>query len=164
MVNQSHPAVIIILLTISGLVIPLPLQTRAIGTASSTVQPAGPGVQKTYWLVGDAFFNWNGTKSSPGPLLTASDRDNVTLHFLSNDTAYHSWYLDFNDNLLVDANEAGTRSADFNSKTVWADFTFNASLGTFPLGTIPHGGLFTYRCAQHPGVMYGSFKFYAGPV
>ena len=164
MASPSHQVLIVILLIVSGLVIPLPFQTRAIGNASPTVQPAGPGVQETYWLVGDTFFNWNGTKGLPGPLLTASDKDNVTLHLLSNDTANHSWFLDFNDNLAVDPNETNTRSANFSSKTIPTDFTFNASLGTFPFGTIPHGGVFTYRCAQHPGPMHGTFKFYAGPV
>ncbi len=160
MASPPHQVLIVILLIMSGLVISLPIQTRAIRAVPSTVQPAGPGVQKTYWLVGDTFFNWNGTKSLPGPTLTASDGDTVTLHLLSNDTANHSWYLDFNDDLVVDPNEANTRSANFSSKTVWTDFTFIASLGT----VIPHGGVFHYKCAQHPGVMYGTFKFYAGPV
>ena len=163
MVNPSHPVLFVILLIISGLTIPLPLQTRAIRTASSTVQPAGPGVHKTYWLQGGRSSGWNGSGINPGPLLTVSDGDTLTILFQSVDGISHSWFLDFNNNVLLDSNsnEVITRSPDFNSTTnPWFNFTRIVALGT----VIPHGGSFTYRCAQHAGFMYGTFKFYAGPV
>ncbi len=122
-------------------------------------QPFGPSVHRTYWLTGGpSFSNWNG--STPGPLLTGSDGDNVTVRLRSADVIIHSWFLDLNDNNQVDPNEVATTSPDFSSTTIWLNFSFIAALGT----VFPHGGDFTYRCSHHPGLMYGTFRFNAGPV
>ena len=124
-------------------------------------QPFGTGAHKTYWLTGGAMTNWNYSGTNPGPLIRANDGDNITMMLRSADTfTPHSWFLDFNDNLAIDSNEVFTRSPDFSSQSAWTSFNFTASLKA----GIPHGGNFTYRCAQHPGFMFGTFEFYAGPV
>ena len=123
----------------------------------SGVLSSPTGVHKTYWLTGDAFQNWNGTKFSPGPLITASEGDNVTIMLLSNDGATHDWFLDFNNFQL-----GPIHSPDFYSRTVWTNFTFTAVLNQSR--GFPHGGTFTYRCLYHAFSMFGSFEFFAGPV
>ena len=134
--------------------------SRTIGAPvrDSVVLPSSSGVHKTYWLTGDALQNWNGTKSSPGPLITASEGDNVTIMLLSNDGAPHNWFLDFNNNFQL----GPIHSPDFNSRTVWTNFTFTAVLNQSR--GFPHGGTFTYRCEYHPFSMFGNFEFFAGPV
>ncbi len=131
--------------------------SRTIGAPvrDSGVLPSLSGVHKTYWLTGDALQNWN--KSSPGPLITASEGDNVTIMLLSNDGAMHDWFLDFNNFQL-----GPIHSPDFNSRTVWTNFTFTAVLNQS--SGFPHGGTFTYRCLYHASSMFGSFEFFAGPV
>lgn len=104
-------------------------------------------------------YNWNGSARNAGPLISASDGDTLTIMLVSNDSITHSWFIDLNDNFQLDSDELGTRSPDFNSNITATTFTFTATLGV-----IPHGGVFTYRCQQHPGPMFGDFKFYAGPV
>ncbi len=122
-------------------------------------QPFGPILQRPYSLIGGpSFRDWNG--STPGPVLVASDGDNVTLRLLSADGFSHSWFLDLNNNNQVDSNELVTLSPDFSSTTTWQNFSLIANLGT----VLPHGGNFTYRCRQHAGFMYGTFRFNAGPV
>src|SRR6266571_812562 len=134
--------------------------SRTIGAPvrDSGVLPSSSGVHKTYWLTGDALQNWNGTKSSPGPLITASEGDNVTIMLLSNDGATHDWFLDFDTNFQL----GPIHSPDFNSRTVWTNFTFTAVLNQTT--SFPHGGTFTYRCLYHAFSMFGSFEFFAGPV
>jgi len=126
---------------------------------NSTILSSPSGIHRTYWLKGDLFFNWNGSRSSSGPLISAYDGDLVTIMLLSNDSAPHDWYLDFNNNYQVDSNEIATMSPDFLSSTLWTNFTFTALLNQ----PFPHGGTFTYRCRYHLS-MFGNFKFFAGPV
>ncbi len=126
----------------------------------SLSQPFGPGIHKTYRLSGQSNFpgnGWNG--SNPGPLLTADDGDNVTVMLKSADGIPHSWFIDLNGNNLLDSNEAATRSPDFSTSS-WVNFTFTTALGSI----FPHGGTFRYMCQQHPGQMFGYFRFNAGPL
>ncbi len=125
--------------------------------------PVDP-VHKTYWLIGSNAgnppYNWNNSGLNPGPLLTASDGDNVTLMLQSGEGDRHNWYLAFdNDTDPPDPNELGTKSHDFFLQTSWLNWTFTAHLGSI----MPHGGTFAYKCQYHAS-MYGYFKFYAGPV
>jgi PKD domain len=126
-----------------------------------SAQPFGPGIHRTYRLVGQSLSpgsGWNG--SAPGPLITANDGDNVTILLKSADGVTHSWYIDLNKDGVLDDGEAVTRSLDFSSPTIPLNFTFTVKLGS----VIPHGGTYTYYCQQHPGLMFGTFKFNAGPV
>src|SRR5437667_9119533 len=72
---------------------------------------------------------------------------------LSNDGAAHDWFLDFNNNFQL----GPIHSPDFNSRTVWTNFTFTAVLNQSR--GFPHGGTFTYRCEYHPFSMFGNFEF-----
>ncbi len=150
---------LLLLLLASGVVVQ-PSHVVSMEPGLALAQPFGPGVHRTYWLVGGTTYNWNGSLTNPGPLVTADDGDNVTIMLQSSDGATHSWFLDFNDNFILDSNEVATRSLDFRSTGSWLDFTFATGLGT----VIPHGGNFTYRCQQHAHTMFGTFKFNGGPV
>jgi len=107
--------------------------------------------------------NWNNSGTNPGPWVNASDGDTVTLILRTGDGAAHNWYLDFNNDYVLDSNEKLTESRDFNTTTNsypggGLNFTFSANHAT-----LPHGGFFTYRCLYHNS-MHGNFKFNAGPV
>src|SRR5262245_26739412 len=87
------------------------LQSPADTQSPAPAQPFGPGFHRTYWLNGTT-VDWNGT--TPGPALTASDQDTITIMLRSNDTPNrHNWYFDFNNDLVVDPNEIAARSQDF---------------------------------------------------
>src|SRR5213593_2428068 len=160
MMDNSRTTLILIMLIVS-FAAQFPLPTPAAARSPPIVQPfSGPSLHLTYWLNGSAFQNWNNSRSSPGPLTTATDGDNVTIMLLSTDGFTHSWFLDLNNHTAFDPTESNTRSPDFSSQTIWKNFTFTVRLGLL----IPHGGNFTYRCVYHLASMYGTFKFYAGPV
>jgi hypothetical protein len=80
--------------------------------------------------------------SSPGPAISVNQYDYVNLTLFSYDSNAHRFYVDYNNDSVVDAGEPVTSS--FSSSIV---FGFNASVS----------GTFTYRCAFHPSVMYGMF-------
>ncbi len=152
---------VLLAVLVLGQVIP----SRSVTSTAQLVQaplPLDPSVHRTYRLNGSGSSGWNNTV--PGLQLNASDGDIVTLILHSVDAptpAPHNWFLDFNNNYLVNPNEKPTESPDFNSTTELAgglNFTFTASLAN-----TPHGGVFTYRCLYHAN-MFGNFKFTAGPV
>ena len=79
--------------------------------ASSSLQPFGSGIHRTYWLVGRSMAPGIARNGSlPGPDLMANDGDNVTIMLQSGDGMAHSWFLDFNNNSALDPNEVVTRS------------------------------------------------------
>jgi hypothetical protein len=90
----------------------------------------------------------------PGPFISVTSGDTVTLLLLSDDGALHSWFLDFNNNNVVDANEMATFSGFFSSTTTFLNFTFSPVIGV----NIPSAGNWTYKCNVHPIAMFGTFR------
>ncbi len=80
--------------------------------------------------------------------------DLVSIMLISEDGFLHAWFLDFNNNLVVDPNEAATLSPSFSSTTTYLNFTFTPVIGT----NIPAAGNWTYRCSFHPLPMFGTFR------
>ncbi len=78
-------------------------------------------------------WSFNNTKlSSPGPNLTATVGDIVTITVNRTDNRFHSWYLDYNDSGTWDQPEEP--GADFPNTTTFqaVTFSFTAALnGTF---------------------------------
>ncbi len=119
-----------------------------------THQVAASPVHRIFWLIGSSNWGWNLTQQI-GPQLEVYDRDNVTLMLMKDqfDGITHNWFLDFNNNFVVDSNEQATSSPDFSSTTQWTSFTFTVTVG----GNIPGTGNWNYRCKYHPMSMFGVF-------
>jgi hypothetical protein len=80
--------------------------------------------------------------TTPGPAISVDQYDNVSLTLVSQDGLPHQFFVDYNNNSLIDVNEPSSQV--FTSSTF---FSFNAS----------RSGTFTYRCSVHPSMMYGTF-------
>jgi len=79
--------------------------------------------------------------SSPGPTITINQYDFLNLTLISHDGLQHQFYVDYNNNSVLDAGEP--HSTPFTTTTV---FGFNATTN----------GNFTYRCNVHPTMMFGT--------
>lgn len=103
------------------------------------------GGTSSFHLFGSASLGWGftaGTITSPGPTMTVSQGDLVNLTLTSQDGFPHQFFVDYNGNAIPDAGEP--TSPQFSSTI---NFQFTATVA----------GNFTYRCAIHPFVMFGSF-------
>ncbi len=96
-------------------------------------------------LYGSLAGGWglaNSTESIPGPTLTVSQGDSVTITLHSTDGFQHEFLIDYNGNGVADSGEPA--SSPFSSTTT---VSFVASqAGTFP-----------YLCLIHPSAMKGTF-------
>ena len=77
--------------------------------------------------------------------------DNVILNLISTDGAPHQWYIDFNNNGILDANESATTlSPVFSSATTPTVFTFTPVI--LAQEGVPSAGTFTFRDANNPSL------------
>jgi len=84
-------------------------------------------------LYGSRSTGWGLTNTSlsvPGPSLAVEVGDNVTLNLTSFDGNRHNWYIDYNSNSAVDANETSSSSPSTRGNVVW-NFTVSNRTGTF---------------------------------
>jgi len=84
-------------------------------------------------LYGSRTTGWGLTNTSlsiPGPSLSVEVGDNVTLNLTSLDGNRHNWYIDYNNNSAVDANETSSSSPTTRGNVVW-NFTVGNRTGTF---------------------------------
>jgi phosphate transport system substrate-binding protein len=80
--------------------------------------------------------------------LTVTTQDPVTLNLLSTDGLSHQWYIDFNNNGVLDSNEMWTTmSPVFSSTTTPTVFTFKPVIW-FQEG-IPAAGTYAFRDSQN---------------
>jgi hypothetical protein len=115
-----------------------------ISAASIRIQEAKAATTVNITLYGSAYYGWGLTSTSitsPGPTITINQYDYLNLTLISNDGIQHQFFVDYNNNSVLDAGEP--HSSPFTSTTV---FEFNATIS----------GNFTYRCAVHPSIMYGT--------
>ena len=117
-----------------------------IGTSASLIMiqeaRAATTVDITLYGSHDEGWGFSATNiTSPGPTITINQYDYLNLTLYSQDGVTHQFFVDYNnDSRIVSGDPA---SAAFSSSTV---FGFNAS----------KSGIFTYRCAFHPSIMYGT--------
>ena len=117
----------------------------ALAGALAWTPPAAAG-NVTFTLYGDNTNGWGftaSTETNPGPALSATVGDNVTLVLRSTDGNTYRWYLDVNN----DSTRQGTepRSPNFGTNAVTWNFTAN-TVGTF-----------RYRAQSDPAAMWGMF-------
>jgi hypothetical protein len=77
------------------------------------------------------------------PTIQVYQGDTVNLTLTSDDGLPYQFFVDYNNNKVIDAGEPA-------SSTFTATTTFSFVAGTL--------GNFAYRCAVHPLVMFGDFK------
>lgn len=90
-------------------------------------------------------YGWGNSSSTitdPGPTLSVNQNDFVNLTLFGQDGLGHEFFVDYNNNSLVDPGEPVSPS--FTTSIV---FGFNAT----------QVGVFTYRCRFHPSMMQGTF-------
>lgn len=132
--------------------VPLPSGVVAIDQASInslTYTINSTPVTKTISLSGSASGGWSSTT------ISVTSGDTVTLNLASTDTLAHQWYIDYNNNGAVDANETWLESSAFSSSTP-TPFTFTPTI--WSQTSVPKAGSFTFRCAFHPTTMTGTIK------
>src|SRR5438093_1311320 len=108
-----------------------------------------------YTLYGNAVGGWGFSSTTirePGPNITVFYGDRVNLTLFGTDSAPHSWFIDYNDDMTMSPGEP--TSKDFNVPgNVVGTLTFLAS----------QTGNWTYRCHVHPTSMTGTISIVGGP-
>src|SRR2546429_1636812 len=110
-----------------GLCAVLPLGSMGVAV------PGDAGRALPIQLYGSRSTGWGLTNTSlsvPGPSLAVEVGDNVTLNLTSFDGNRHNWYIDYNSNSAVDANETSSSSPSTRGNVVW-NFTVSNRTGTF---------------------------------
>lgn len=101
-----------------------------------------------YTLYGDALKGWgfNATNiTKPGPTLIVETGANVTLTLYAEDGTFHTWFIDYNNDSVVDSGE--TASASFGGTGNPNPLVYNV--------TATQAGTFAYRCGIHLSTMWG---------
>ncbi len=116
-----------------ALVVCMAFSLLAIGFAAPPVAAAG---QPTIHLWMSRAGGWGTTNTSlqnPGPNLAVTLGDNVTLYLNGTDNRNHNWFIDFNNNSAVNANETNVSSPNFGrNPVVELKWNFTAyRVGTF---------------------------------
>lgn len=137
----------------SAKVVMLAALAFAIVTSAIAIVPA-QGDTETFTLFGDTIGGWGLTSTSitsPGPHLTVTVGDTVALTLNSADSIRHNWFIDYNNNSVVDSGEPS--SADFQGTTA-GSFTFTAD----------RVGTFWYKCKYHTTMMIGQITIQTAPT
>jgi len=119
--------------------------------------------------LGDSGWGFSNTSlTSPGPNLEVEVGEHVTLNLTSLDGRNHNWFIDYNDNSVVDANESYSDSGTFRGNLQY-DFTVGNQTGTFVYRSRFNGdgnlwGNITVRPAGFLGGLLGNPLLLAGIV
>lgn len=149
--SQSKVTTLVILIVLASIPLMLSIPPKTV-PVNQTAIASSTTVHRTFWLLGSV-AGWNQTR--PGPLVTVTDGDLVTIMYNSIDTAPHTWFIDVNNNEVPDPGEIS--SATVAASSMFVNFTFTLKVGT----NIPSTGDFTYRCSIHPQMMFGTFRVLA---
>ncbi len=124
--------------------------TSMFGTITVLEEPRPVNVT----LYGNAGRGWgfaSGTITEPGPPIVVFWKTNVTLTLIADDSADHTWFIDYDNSLARNGGEPG--SPIFNQTTGAIVWSFIAD----------RTGNWTYRCGMHPTSMTGSILVIGGP-
>ncbi len=106
--------------------------------------------ERAFTLYGDSTLGWGATTATmttPGPTLVVTEGDNVTLTLNGTDSANHNWFIDYDNDTNVDADEPATQGNFRAEQIVW-NFTADRA------------GMFAYRCRFH-AAMWGNITIVA---
>jgi FtsP/CotA-like multicopper oxidase with cupredoxin domain len=115
--------------------------------ATTQIHGAKAATTRNFTLYGDYLQGWGSTAtsiSSPGPTIVVEQGDTVNLTLVSNDGFTHKFFVSYTNASSPSSGEPD--SQDF-SGTLNYQFAATNTTGTY-----------AYRCAHHPGVMYGHFQ------
>ncbi len=129
----------------------------AAAAPTAPVSSQATTLRATYTLYGNATEGWGLTPTTitePGPTITASVGENITLRLFAQDApTAHSWFLSLDGGNAATSGEPAAGS--FSSKTTAEVYSF----------TVPDNvGTFEYKCGIHPTAMTGSFVILAAPT
>jgi phosphate transport system substrate-binding protein len=127
--------------------VPLPTFVRQLDNASiASITFTMPSTNsRTIHLSESAAGGWNGT-GTLGPQITIYSGDTLTLILSSTDSLPHQWFIDFNNNGVLDAKEQSTSSSIFSSPTPTNSPPITPAIGI----NVPSAGNWTYRDADNP--------------
>ena len=159
--NQARIAVLAMVAallggTVGSTLVSIP-SSASLGQASPTeLPPPRTGISPiNFTFYGNSVRGWgfsNATITEPGPNITVYFGDVLNLTLIGNDSAPHSWFIDYDNSLAVSGDEP--TSGDFN---VAGNIVGRASLPAF------HPGNWTYRCGMHPTTMTGTIRIHEQP-
>lgn len=113
----------------------------ALAIVALSLAPAARGTDRSFTLYMSTSAGWGQTPttlSNPGPSLTVTQGDNVTLTLNSTDGHNHDWFIDYNNDMTQNGNEPNSPNFK-NAQIVW-NFTADRN------------GTFTYRSKWDPSV------------
>lgn len=116
-----------------------------ISVASIRIQETKAAVTVDITLYGSHDKGWGFSATnitSPGPTITINQYDYLNLTLYSEDGLPHQFFVDYTNNSKIDQGEPAMPTT-FSSSATWE---YNATVS----------GTFTYRCAVHPSIMYGT--------
>jgi hypothetical protein len=90
-------------------------------------------LQSPTYLYAHRSMGWgftNDSLTSPGPSLDVEVGEHVTLNLTSVDARNHDWFIDYNNNSIVDATESYSDSGTFRGTSEFS-FTVGNQTGTF---------------------------------
>ena len=119
----------------------------AASAAATQIQGARAATTRNFTLYGNYLEGWGFTASnitSPGPKIQVEQGDTVNLTLISEDGITHRFFVSY-------TNSSSPISGDPES----SDFSGTTSYEFVAISTV---GTYTYYCAHHPNIMYGTFQ------
>jgi len=160
--DEARVAVLAMVAAVLGAAVGAGITLASISSVASTgpvtaeVPPARTGISPVnFTFYGNAGLGWgfsNATISEPGPNITVYYADQVDLTLIGNDSAPHSWFIDYDNSLAPNADEP--RSPDFNVPA--------NPVGQWNFSAL-HPGNWMYRCGIHPTSMTGTIRILTEP-
>jgi len=123
------------------------IDQRAINSITYTVNSTP--TSRTINISDDSTLGW-----SPNSISVFAN-DTITLQLTSHDSLTHQFWIDFNNNGIVDANETQTESAVFSSPTIAVPFVIKPTI--YSTVSFPSSGTFTFKDASNPAGPTGTF-------
>ncbi len=111
-------------------------------------------VHRTFHLTASS-SGWNFTSANPNPTFSVYSNDTITILLSTTDATPHQFYIDSDNNNVLDNNETSSASDPFTSSTP-TNLTFAPR--AFNPASLPGSGTFKYRDSSNPSVALGSFS------
>ncbi len=129
---------------------------QGLGLLLAVVPSPSRGVTRSFTLYGSFSGGWGATSTSiasPGPPLSVTVGDVVTMTLYSQDSAPHTFNIDYDGGGAFGSTTGEPLSTQFLSPTIPTTYTFTAS----------STGTFSYWCTIHGGAMTGAWTTQAAP-
>jgi len=105
-----------------ALVVCMAFGLLAVGFAAPPAAAAGSPTIHLWMSRAGGWGITNTSLQNPGPNLAVTLGDNVTLYLNGTDNRNHNWFIDYNNNSAVNANETNVSSPNFRNPTELKEF------------------------------------------